>query len=147
MRAFANKTAVFEHLKKKFAKGSKLIIVKGSTVTKPVRRFSDFDVEVWCKKPRKPYYEIAFVRAKAILISAYFYRYKEGKQAQTPPNTKILHGKYNSKIRTYFSKESYTPRQITTRECHLVADFMFKYMRSKDKEYLNAVQKRIKGQN
>jgi len=120
-----------------------LILVRGSTATKSIKKFSDFDIEVWTNKPRKPYYEIAFVKEKPILISVYFYKYKEGKEIQEPPNIKILFGKYNDKIKPSFSKETYKHRRKIKRECQLVVDFFFKYLRTKNKKYLEPIQKRI----
>lgn len=144
MHNFANKKEVFEYIKYKFIKGSKLILIRGSTATKPIRNFSDFDIEVWGSKLKKPYYEIAFLKEKPILISAYFYKHKEGKEIQKPLDVKILYGKYNNKIKPDFSKENYTSKERIKRECQLVIDLFFKYMRSKNKECLKAIQNRIK---
>ena len=140
---FINEKEVFEYIKKKFSNESKLILVRGSTATKPAKKFGDFDIEIWTIKTKKPYYEIAFIKEKPILISAYFYKYKEGKEIQKPSSIKILHGKYNDKIKPNFCKDSYTHKEKIKRECQLLVDFLFKYLRTKDKKYLQSVQKRI----
>ena len=70
-------------------------MVRGSTATKHTKKFSDFDIEVWATKLKKPYYEIALIKEKR------------------------------------------------KRGCQLLVDFFFKYLRTKDKKYLQSVQKRI----
>ena len=137
---FINEKDVFEYIKKKFSKESKLILVRGSTATKPAKKFGDFDIEIWTNKLKKPYYEIAFIKEKPILISAYFYKYQEGKDIQKPSNVKILYGKYNDKIKPDLSKDTYNNKEKIKRECQLLVDFFFKYLRTKDKKYLQSVQ-------
>ncbi len=143
MKNFDNKKEVFEYIKKKFNKESRLILVRGSTATKPAKKFDDFDIEIWTNEIKKPYYEIAFVKEKPILISVYFYKYNEGKEIQKPQNVKILHGKYNNKIKPNINKDTYTNKERIKRECQLIVDFFFKYLRTKDKKYLKPIQKRI----
>jgi len=149
MEHFINKQEVFEYIKKRFSKESKLILVRGSTATKPAKKFSDFDIEVWGSKLKKPYYEIALLKEKPILITTYYYNFKDGKEIQKPHNVKILFGVYNKEIEKsfnspeHFAKDSYTPKEKIKRECQLLTDFFFKYLRSGDKDYLNSVQKRI----
>ena len=143
MKNFNNKREVFEYIKKKFSKESKLILVRGSTATKPAKKFSDFDIEIWTNKLKKPHYEIAFIKEKPILISAYFYKHKEGREIKKPSNVKILLGKYNDKVKPDFSKDTYNNKEKIKRECQLLTDFFFKYLRTKDKKYLQSIQKRI----
>jgi hypothetical protein len=140
---FTDEKEVFVYIKNKFSKESKLILVRGSTATKPVKKFGDFDIEVWTIKLKKPYYEITFIKEKPILISVYFYKYKEGKEIQKPSNVKILYGKYNNKLEPDFNKDTYTSKEKIKRECQLIVDFFFKYLRTKDKKYLQFIQKRI----
>ena len=149
MERFINKKEVFEYIKNKFFKESKLILVRGSTATKPVKKFSDFDIEVWGNEIKKPYYEIAFLKEKPILITIYYYKFKDGKEIKKPRNVKILFGVYNKEIDKsfnspeHFAKDKYTSKEKIKRECQLLVDFFFKYLRSGEKDYLNSVQKRI----
>ena len=143
LRTFKSKNEVFRYLVKNFSKNAKLILIRGSTASKPVKQFSDFDVEVYGKK-KKPYYEIAFVKNNPVLITIYFYKYNEGKKANAPKNVKVIYGRYNNKIKPDFSPDNYTAKQKITRECQLNIDFMFKYLRSRNKKYLESVQKGLK---
>jgi hypothetical protein len=149
MERFINKEEVFEYIKKRFIKESRLILVRGSTATKPAKKFSDFDIEIWGNKLKKPYYEIALLKEKPILITAYYYKYKEGEEIQKTRDVKVLFGVYNKEIEKifnspeHFAKDKYTPEEKIKRECQLLVDFFFKYLRSGDKDYLNSVQKRI----
>ena len=72
METFSNKKEVFEYIKKKFNKESRLILVRGSTATKPAKKFDDFDIEIWTNEIKKPYYEIAFVKEKSGEIERIF---------------------------------------------------------------------------
>lgn len=149
MRSFIDKKEIFGYIKNKFSKESKLILVRGSTATKPAKKFSDFDIEVWVSKLKKPHYEIVFLKEKPILITAYYYKYKGGKEIQKPRNVKILFGVYNKEVDEslnspeHFVRDKYTPKEKIKRECQLLVDFFFKYLRSKEKKYLQSVQKRI----
>jgi hypothetical protein len=143
MRTFISKKEVFEYIKTTFSQGNTLILINGSTAKKPAKKFSDFDIEVWGPVLKKPYYELAFINEKPILISIYFYVFKEGKTCKPPSAVKILFGKYNASIKSDFSDDAYTVQEKERRECQLVTDFLFKYMRSGDKKYLESVQKRI----
>ena len=143
MIEFHDKQEVFDYVIKKFSKKNKLILIRGSTAKKPVKNFSDFDIEIWTNKLEKPYYEIAFVSGKIVLISIYFYKYKLGKKVDVPSNVKILFGEYNDQIIPDFSNDKYTNKEKIKRECQLLVDFFFKYLRRKDKKYLSSVQKRI----
>lgn len=151
MKKFKSKKRVFEYITKKFKKDSKLILIRGSTANGSIKQFSDIDAETYGKL-KKPYYEIIFVKNKPVLITVYFYKYQEGKRIKSPKNVKIVYGKYNNIIekrfneRSHFAKDTYTAEQKITRECQLAIDFMFKYLRSKDKKALESVQKKIKWQ-
>lgn len=142
MLNFESKKKIFDYIKKKFRK-SRLILVRGSSVNKKLKAFSDIDAEVHSDKSRKPYYEIVFVREKPILISIYFYKYRKGKIINAPDDIKIISGKYNDKIKPDFSKDTYNNKEKIKRECQLVIDFLFKYMRNKNRKDLETVQKRI----
>ncbi|MAF36121.1 hypothetical protein CL622_03325 [archaeon] len=143
MLHFDNKKTVFEYIKNKFSEKSKLILIRGSMATKPIKNYFDFDIEIYGDKLKKPYYEIAFVREKLVLISVYFYKYKEGEDAKSHPNIKILYGKYNDNIKPNFNKETYDNEEKIKRECQLVVDFFFKYLRTKEEKHLASIQKRI----
>lgn len=144
MLKFNSKGEVFGYVRKNFSRGSKLVLVRGSRVNKPVKKYSDFDIEVHGSCLKKPYYEIVFVKKKPVLVSIYFYKYKKGKKVRSPRNVKVLYGNYNNSIKPDFSKGTYSHKQKIKRECQLVIDFIFKYLRSGDKKYLWYVQKRIK---
>jgi len=143
MHNFSNEEGVFEYIKKNYGKEGKLILVRGSTSTRPAKKFDDFDIEIWTNKVREPYYEIVLIKEEPILISVYFYKYKEGGDIQKPSNVKVLQGKYNCRIKPVFTKYTYTNKEKIKRECQLLTDFFFKYLRTKDKKYLRSVQKRI----
>lgn len=143
IRTFETKKDVFNYIKRKFYKRSNVILVRGSTAKKPAKKFSDFDIEVYTKYLRKPYYEIVFIREKPVLVSVYFQKYKKGKETNAPSTIKVLYGKYNAKLKPDFSKEKYTPKQKIRRECQILLDMFFKYLRTGNKRYLEFVQKRI----
>lgn len=143
MRQFLRQKDVFEYIRFKFRKGNTLLLVRGSTARKTAKHFSDFDIEVYGRKVKKPYYEIALLKEKVILISVYFYVYQEGSKVQTPLNVKILHGEYNDIIKPDFRKDSYTQKEKIQRECQLMIDFFFKYLRTKNRKYLRSIQRRI----
>ncbi len=143
MLSFKNNQEVFNYSLERFSKKSSLILVRGSTAYKPARKFSDFDIEVWGKSAKKPYYEIVLLNKHPVLISIYFYKYSQGRKANPPKNVRILSGKYNHNIKPDFSKDRYTNKERIKRECQLVMDFFFKYLRCEDKIYLEAINKRI----
>jgi hypothetical protein len=142
MKKFKDKKQVLEYIKR-IAKG-RVILIRGSTANKPVKNFSDFDVEVYGNKLKKPCYEIIFLGEKIVLISIYYYKYKIGREIKLPKNVKVIYGKYNDKLIPNFIKDKYTPKQKIKRECQMLIDFMFKYLRTKDKKYLKSVIKRLK---
>lgn len=143
IKIFQNKSEIYQYIKKKYPKAN-TILIRGSTTKKPIKKFSDFDIEIWGEKIKKPYYEIAFFKDKPILISAYFYKYRKGKEIKIPSGVKIIYGKYGNKIKPDFSEDFYNKEEEIKRECQLVTDFLFKYLRSKNIKYLNYIQKRIK---
>ena len=142
IKKFRNKEKVFDYLKKTFSK-SKIILIRGSSAKKPIKNFSDIDVEIYSNNPRKPYYEIVFIRDMPVLISAYFYKFKKGDILKTPNNIKIINGEYNKSIKPDFSKEPYNNKEKIKRECQLAIDFMFKYLRTKNASNLKPIQRRI----
>ncbi|MDP3916663.1 MAG: hypothetical protein Q8Q42_00045 [Nanoarchaeota archaeon] len=144
---FDNKTSFFKYLKKLF-QDSNTIILTGSMVHKSIKNFSDFDLEVYGKSIKKPYYELVWISGKLVLLSAYFYKFEKGISKAPPKGTKIIKGEYNTAINkrtpaTLYSEGKYSSKEVIRRECQLVADFLFKYFRSKNKKYLQYVQKRI----
>ncbi len=42
LRGFENKKQVFEYVKNRFSKQGSLVLMRGSSANKPVRKFSDF---------------------------------------------------------------------------------------------------------
>ncbi len=144
IKGFNTKEEIFKYLKKLFAQKSKIILIRGSSANREIKKFSDLDIEVYSEKLRKPYYEIAFLKNKPLLISVYFYKYKQGKKIKEPKNVKVLYGEYNNSIKPTFSKDKYNNKQKIQRECQLAVDFMFKYLRTKNKSNLEFVNRRIK---
>ena len=143
IKKFSNKKQVFNYLKELFTE-SNLILLRGSTAKELIKNFSDIDAEIYSNAIRKPYYEIIFVKDSPVLISAYFYKYKKGKKTKEPKNIKIIKGEYNKSIKPDFSKDSYNNKERIKRECQMAIDFMFKYLRTKNKKELEAIQRRIK---
>ena len=144
---FRNKTELFEYLRKKF-KESRVILIHGSTAHKPVKNFSDFDIEVYGNVIKKPYYELVFINRKLALLTTLFYKYRAGKKKTTPKKMRVVKGEYtsaieNKKPQTMYSEGVYSSKEKIKRECQLVMDFCFKYLRSKDVQYLRYIQKRI----
>ena len=58
-------------------------------------------------------------------------------------NMKVIYGRYNCNLIPDFANDKYTPKQGVRRECQMVVDSLFKYLRHKDKKDLKRVQKRI----
>jgi hypothetical protein len=148
MKKFKNKQQVFNYIKR-IGKG-RLILVRGSTAKKPIKNFSDVDVEVYSDRLKKPYYEIVSAGRNLVLISIYYYIYQKGGRIKAPKNVKVIYGEYNKKIDDsfnapkHFAKDTYTPKEKIKRECQMVIDFMFKYLRTKNKKYLASVEKRLR---
>ncbi len=145
---FQGKASLFEYLRFKF-RDEQVILVHGSTATKPVKNFSDFDIELYGKSIKKPYYELVFINDKPVLLAMYRYKYQEGQKKAPPQNIRVIKGEYtdaieNRKPHTMYSEGVYSPEEKIRRECQLVVDFCFKYFRSKNELYLRYIQKRIK---
>ncbi len=148
IKKFQNKTTFFNYLKEKF-KESKVILIHGSTAYKPVKNFSDFDIEIYGKSIKKPYYELVFVNNKPTLLTIYFYKYQNGKKKILPQKIRLIKGEFtdtieNRKPHTLYSEGAYNSQERIKRECQLITDFCFKYFRSKEMLYLKYIQKRIK---
>ncbi len=136
MRLFKLKKEVFEYINKKYSK-AETILIKGSAVNKNLKDFSDIDVEFYQDEPAKPEYEIVLVNDKIVLITAY--PYKSGKQISKIPNTVlVLKGDYCEPIE---NQEEYSAKERDVRNNQLFLDFLFKYLRTKDKRYLEIVEK------
>ena len=56
---------------------------------------------------------------------------------------RVLYGEYNENLKPDSKKEKYNPEQRIRRECQMVVDSLFRYLRYKDKKSLERVQKRI----
>ncbi len=148
IKRFQSKTAFFRYLRWKFA-DEQVILIHGSTARKPVKNFSDFDVEVYGNSIKKPYYEIVLIKNKPALLSTYFYKHSKGKKIFHPKNMRIIKGEYtdaikNRKAHTLYSEGKYNAEEKLKRQCQLVTDFCFKYFRSRDIKYLRYIQKRIR---
>jgi predicted nucleotidyltransferase len=147
MQKFKSKDRALEYIRRKFSK-NELILIRGSTANGSIKNFSDIDVEVYGEL-KKPCYELIFTDDKLVLITAYFYEYKEGEKIKSPKNVRVLKGEYNINIEksfhspSHFAKDTYSSKQKIIRETQLAMDFMFKYLRTKDTKYLESVQKRI----
>ncbi len=97
MKKFKSKEEVFDYIIKTFKdKYAEAIFIKGSTAHGKIKHFSDIDLEIITKKTRKPYYELALLKDKIFLISAYFYW--RGKSVKVPKNVKVLYGGYSSDV-------------------------------------------------
>ena len=132
---FKNKYGVFEYIKKKYSK-AETILVKGSSVNKPLKEFSDIDIEFYQDKPAKPEYEFILVNNKIIIIA---YPYKAGKKiVKIPDNILILKGNYCEKIE---NQKNYNWKEKIIRDNQLFLDFLFKYLRTKDSKYLKKIEK------
>jgi hypothetical protein len=139
MRIFKNKTQVFKYIIKEHCSKDDLLLIRGSTAKKPVKQFSDIDAEVRGKNKKRPYYEIVFIQKKIILVTIYFYKYKKGKEVKPPKNIKVIVGKYNNNLKPDFTIK----KRYIKRECQIAIDFIFKYLRTKNKKFLKNVQKRL----
>ncbi len=147
IKKFKNKIELFKHLRKRFSE-NRIILIHGSTAHKKVKNFSDFDIEVYGKIIKKPYYELVFINRKPALLTTLFYKYQNGEKKTTPQNIRMIKGEYtnaikNRKPHTMYSEGAYNSKEKIKRECQLVIDFLFKYLRSKDIQYLRYIQKRI----
>ena len=105
------------HINKLFEKYQ--VEVKGSN-DKTLENYSDIDIDIYGIK-KLPYYELFFIGNKLILVNIYFYKSKKDKHKE----------------------DQYNQKQKIKRECQLAIDFMFKYLRSKNKKHLESIQRRI----
>jgi len=144
IKKFTKKTEILDYVKSKFSKENDLILIRGSTATKRIKKFSDVDIEIYGSKLKKPYYELILLNNNPSLLSAYYYKYEKGKEIIKPNGVNIIYGEYNNKIKPNFDKDTYNNKEKIIRECQLLTDFFFKYLRTKDNKYLKSVQKRIK---
>jgi hemerythrin len=146
IQKFNQKSDFFNYIKDKFNKED-LIMVHGSTAYERIKSYSDFDMEIHGKKVKKPYYEIIFIKEKPVLVSVYFKLYNKGTKIKPPKGIKLIKGIYTDKTDTRFirmyQEGHYNQKEKLKRECQLIADFCFKYFRSKDRKYMQYVQKRI----
>lgn len=139
MKEFKSKTSVFEYISKKFKEqDTQGICVVGSTAKGKIKNFSDIDVVVFNKTGKKPFYELCLVNKKVVLITVYYY--KAGKIEKIPNNGKILCGNYFQQIE-HKNDRKYTLKQRTIRDNQMFLDGFFKFLRSKNKRYLDWVDK------
>lgn len=146
---FKSKEEIFKYIKNNFSDKNDLILIRGSTAKGGIREFSDFDIEIYSKIKKKPFYEIIFYNNLPVLLTIYFYEYETGNKIEVPKDILVLQGNYNDKIENIFQKEfgkvdEYSKDELINRKCQLIMDFFFKYMRSGDEKYLGFVQKRLK---
>ena len=139
MKQFKSKAEVFEYISNKFnSKNVKGIVIVGSTAKGKIKQFSDIDGVVFNKTGRKPIYELCLVNKKVVLITVYYY--KAGKLEKIPSNGKILYGDYFQQIE-HKGDRKYTSKQRAIRNNQMFLDGFFKFLRSKDKRYLNWIEK------
>lgn len=138
MKEFKDKTEVFEYIKRKYSNADS-VLVRGSSIDGLVD-FGDIDVEFYQKNPAKPEYELILVESKLVLISAY--PYKIGKRVKDiPDNVLVLKGSYYEQID---NQEEYTESEKRIRDNQMAIDFLFKYIRTKDKKHLKTVEKYLR---
>lgn len=140
---FRNKDELFKYLIRKFIKKEGTILLRGSLISKKVKNYADFDLEIYITNPRQPYYEIIFINRKLSLISIWFGKYKSGKIIIPPKDLKVIYGKYFSYMNYIKDKGKYLGKDKVKRESQAVIDWMFKYLRNKKIESLEHIQKRI----
>lgn len=139
MQEFKSKKEVFEYITKKFkTKDVKGIVIVGSTAKGSIKQFSDIDVVVFNNKPLKPYYELCLIDKKIVLITIYFYN--AGRVKNIPKNGEILYGNYFEQIE-HKGNLNYNKENRIKRDNQMLLDGLFKYLRSKDKNYLKWVDK------
>lgn len=139
MKTFKSKKEVFKYIKKKYSKAEN-ILIKGSTAKEKLKEFSDIDVEFHQDKPAKPEYEIVLVGKKLVLITAY--PYKTGKKInKIPKNILVLKGNYCEQIE---NQEEYSEKEKEIRNNQLSLDFLFKYLRTKNRKHLKIVERYLR---
>ncbi len=144
IKTFKNKKEVFTYVVDKFANKKGTVILRGSLVSKPVKMYSDFDLEIYIKKPRKPYYEIVKVKDNLCLISIWFGKYKKGGKISSSKKILVLNGDYMDYMKYIPDKGFYFGKSKVKRECQGLIDWMFKYLRTKNNSTLEHIHKRIK---
>ena len=138
MKEFKDKKEVLDYIKKKYINANS-VLIRGSSV-KGLIDFGDIDVEFYQDKPAKPEYELVLAASKLVLISAY--PYKAGKQIRdVPENVLLLKGNYHEQID---NQEEYTKDERRVRDSQMLIDMLFKYVRTKDKNYLKSIEKYLK---
>lgn len=142
MEVFKTKPEVFSYIRSKFStKDVKGIAIVGSTAKGKIKNFSDIDVVVFSEKPFKPHYELCLIGSKLVLITIYFY--KSGKEINLPKNGKIVYGKYYSQIE-HEGNLNYDVKGRIKRDNQMFLDGLFKFLRTKDKQYLSWIDKYIR---
>lgn len=139
MKIFKTKKEVFEYIKENY-KDAETILIKGSTAQGKIKEFSDIDVEFYQDKSAKPEYELVLVEDKIVLISAYPYKMGKGIE-KIPDNVLVLKGDYCEQIDI---QKKYTEEERAVRDNQMFLDFLFKYLRTRDKKYLEIVKKYLK---
>ena len=139
MKIFKTKKEVFEYIKENY-KDAEAILIKGSTAQGKIKEFSDIDVEFYQDKSAKPEYELVLVEDKLVLISAYPYKMGKGIE-KIPDNVLVLKGDYCEQIDI---QKKYTEEERAVRDNQMFLDFLFKYLRTRDKKYLEIVKKYLK---
>lgn len=146
---FNSKKEIFDYILTFSKLNSDLVLIRGSTAKGNVKKFSDFDVEIYGQKEKFPYYEICLLKKKVILITIYFRKNIKGNKINPPEKIKILKGLYTDKIQKIFDmnwnkKEELTSKQKINRECQLIVDFLFKFLRTGSEKHIKLVQERLK---
>jgi hypothetical protein len=149
IKQFNTREDIHKYLVNTFSKPSDLVLIRGSTAFGKIRSYSDFDVEIYSKSIKNPFYEIIFYKNHPVLLTIYFYSYSKGKDILPPKNLNVLQGVYNDKIEEIFQREiskegQYNGKDLIARKCQLNIDFFFKFMRSKDSKFLEKVNNRLR---
>ena len=139
MKEFKTKEETFQYIKNKFLSDDVVgIVVVGSTAKGKIKNFSDIDVVVFNKKLLKPYYELCLIENKLVLITAYFYDF--GNKIELPKNGRIIYGDYYSQIEPK-GNLNYNDAEGIKRNNQMFIDGFFKFLRSKDKKYIEWIEK------
>lgn len=137
MKKFKDKKQVFSYIKRKYlGKNTFSILIKGSSINRDIKEFSDIDVEICQKEKKKPDYEIVLVKGNLALITAYFYR--PGKKMKNLENSLLIYGDYYEPTE---NQGDYTKEERRIRDSQMFIDFLFKYLRTKDPKYLEKIEK------
>lgn len=131
IKTFQENSEIFRYLLDEFQDQSKVILARSSTTEKP---FSDIDVYVYGDKKKKPYYEIAILQDKLLLITIYFYSYKTGEFVNLPENVEVIYGEYNKNLRYDFLRRAYNQEEKIKRQTRLITNFVFEYLQHAKKK-------------